>query len=52
MGEQQNWTNMGGTNAVFPGALFARATVLLPFGEERALLSLLTCNSRGEVSTL
>lgn len=34
MGEQQNWTNTGSTNAVFPGALFARATVVLPFGEE------------------
>lgn len=43
---------MGSTNAVFPGALFARATVVLPFGEERAPLYLLTCNSGGEVSTL
>lgn len=34
MGEQQNWTNTGSANAVFPGALFARATVVLPFGGE------------------
>lgn len=52
MGEQQNWTNMGSTNAVFPGALFTRATVIFTFWRKRALLSLLTCNSGGEVSTL
>lgn len=52
MGEQQNWANTGSTNAVFPGALFARATLVLPFGEERASLSLLICNLEGKVSTL
>lgn len=46
MGEQQNWMNMGSTNAVFPGALLARTTVGMLFGEKWVPLSLLTRNSR------